>query len=215
MSRTKPRRIGVLALQGDFAAHRAAPGSAGSGCEVVDVRRSGQLEDLCGLVLPGGESTTLLRLLGIGEMDEALLRFHTRGGRFFATCAGLILLAREVQSPSQQSLGLLDIVLERNGFGRQKESFIDRGRLEWPGREPEEIEMVFIRAPRILAVGPLVEVLATWRGEPVLVRQGSVLAATFHPELTPGGRLHELWARELLVDQTNGTEREVEVEPGG
>ena len=188
------RRIGVLSLQGDFAAHGAA--LAPSGCEVVEIRRPGQLDEIDGLVLPGGESTTLLRLLALEKMDDALVRFHARGGWLFGTCAGLILLAREVHDPRQPSLGLLDVEVVRNGFGRQAESFIDRGRLQWPGREQEEIEMVFIRAPRIRSVGSAVEVLGTWQGEPVLVRQGTVLGATFHPELTPNGILHRLWTEE-------------------
>jgi 5'-phosphate synthase pdxT subunit len=161
------------------------------------VRRPGQLDEVEGLVLPGGESTTLLRLLALEKMDEAILRLHARGGQLFGTCAGLILLSREVRGPSQASLGLLDVSVERNGFGRQRESFIDRGRLEWPGRAAEEIEMVFIRAPRIRSVGPGVEVLATWRDEPVLVRQGPILGATFHPELTSGGLIHRRWTESI------------------
>lgn len=183
--------MGVLALQGDFAAHAAALDRAG--CAAVEVRRPAQLADLGGLVVPGGESTTLLRLLEREEMGTAIRAFHAGGGQLLATCAGLILLAREVRSPEQPSLGLLDVVVERNGFGRQRESFVDRGTLAWPARTNEEIEMVFIRAPRILGLGKGVEVRATWKGEAVLVAAPGILAATFHPELSPGGPLHRLW----------------------
>ncbi len=179
------RRIGVLALQGDFAAHRAALSRLGA--EPREVRRVADLAGLDGLVLPGGESTTFLNLMGDEPWFDAMKKFHATGGCFLATCAGTILLAREVRGPSQPSLGLLDAVVERNAFGRQVDSF--ETELEAPalgGRIPA----VFIRAPRIRAIGPGVEVLARLEGEPVLVRDGRVLALTFHPELTGDSSIH-------------------------
>jgi 5'-phosphate synthase pdxT subunit len=151
-----------------------------------EVRRVSELDGLSGLMIPGGESTTLLNLMRDEPWFEALRAFHARGGVVAGTCAGAILLAREVR-PRQPSLGLLDAVIERNAFGRQRESFeteLQVGALGGP------IHAVFIRAPRFRSVGPGVEVLGRLDGEPVLVRQGRVLAGTFHPELTGDGRLH-------------------------
>ena len=179
---------GVLALQGDFAAHAAALRSLGA--EVAEVRHAAELDGLAGLVIPGGESTTLLRLMDDEPWFDALRAFHARGGRFFGTCAGAILLARQVLGPAQESLGLVDAAVERNAFGRQRESFATR--LDVPTL-PGEIEAIFIRAPRIRSVGPRVEVLARLGDEPVLIRDGRVLAATFHPELTGDARLHRLF----------------------
>lgn len=179
--------VGVLALQGDFAAHGAA--LRGAGAEPREVRRIGDLDGLTGLVLPGGESTTLLHLMGDEPWFEALRRFHDDGGALFGTCAGAILLARQVV-PDQRSLGLLDVVVERNAYGRQAESF--EARVETDGGAGT-LEALFIRAPRIRNVGPGVETLAGIDGEPVLVRQGRVLAATFHPELTTSLGLHRLF----------------------
>jgi 5'-phosphate synthase pdxT subunit len=178
--------FGTLALQGDFAAHAAALRSAGA--EVREVRHVGELDGLAGLVIPGGESTTLLNLMGDEPWFEALKAFHAAGGALFGTCAGAILLARDVR-PSQPSLGLLDVVIERNAFGRQTESF--EMLLETAG--VGTTEAVFIRAPRIRAVGPDVQTLASLDGEPVCVRSGLVLAATFHPELTASSGLHRLF----------------------
>jgi 5'-phosphate synthase pdxT subunit len=177
-------RVGVLALQGDFAAHAAALRSLGQAAE--ELRRPA-LDGLDGLVLPGGESTTLLNLMEDAPWFDELRRFHARGGAMLATCAGLILLAREVLAPAQASLGLLDAVVERNGYGRQVDSF--ESELDVAGGEAP-LRAVFIRAPRIRAVGPAVEVLARLGAEPVLVRQGRILGATFHPELTADLRLH-------------------------
>jgi 5'-phosphate synthase pdxT subunit len=163
--------IGVLALQGDFEAHERA--LAGAGLPARQVRTRADLDGLDGLVLPGGESPVMVRLLqrhGLWPVLAAL-----RGVPVLATCAGLILAARAV-TPSQPSLGLLDVAVTRNAWGRQVDSFEAEGR-------------IFIRAPRIVEVGPGVEVLARYRGEPVLVRQGAVVGATFHPELA-GSDLH-------------------------
>lgn len=179
------RRIGVLALQGDFKAHGESLERAGA--DVRLVRRLAELDGLDALVLPGGESTTLLRLMEDEPWFEALRRFHAVGGGLLATCAGTILLAREVRRPSQRSLGLLDVVVERNAYGRQVDSFeTDLAAPALGGR----IRAIFIRAPRIRALGPSVEVLARLGGEPVAVRQGRILALTFHPELTGESGIH-------------------------
>lgn len=179
-------RFGVLALQGDFAAHAAALRAAGA--DVEEVRHVSELDGLAGLVIPGGESTTLLNLMADEPWFEALRAFHAAGGGLFGTCAGAILLAREVR-PAQPSLGLIDVVVERNAFGRQTESFEMRVETSGVGA----IDAVFIRAPRIRGVGPDVETLASLDGEAVCVRNGRVLAATFHPELTESSGLHRLF----------------------
>jgi 5'-phosphate synthase pdxT subunit len=181
-------RIGVLALQGDFEAHARALRAAGA--EVVEVRRCAALLGLDGLVLPGGESTTLLKLMEDEPWLEELGRFHREGGAIFGTCAGAILLAREVRNPAQRSLGLLDAVVERNSFGRQTESF--EAAVDAPSLGGT-LDGVFIRAPRFREVGPEVEVLGRLGGEPVLVRQGRILAGTFHPELASGSGVHGLF----------------------
>lgn len=177
-------RVGVLALQGGFAAHREALGRLG--VAAVEVRRVRELDDVDGLALPGGESTTLLRLMGGEPWFDSLRAFHDRGGAIFGTCAGAILLAREVVGPAQPSLGLLDARVRRNAYGRQVDSFEAELDVTGVGTVPA----VFIRAPRFERVGPGIEVLSSWNGEPVLVRQGRILAATFHPELTRDTRLH-------------------------
>src|SRR2546426_9818021 len=176
-----PMRIGVLALQGDFALHARALGQCGR--TAGQGRKPAGLEDVAGLIIPGGESTTLLKLMDAWDFAPAIEKFHAGGKPIFGTCAGLIILAREVESPKQFSLGLIDVTVERNAYGRQRESFEASGtvRLE---TGPIQLEMVFIRAPRIRRVGPGVEVLAEHGGEPVMAREGRVLVATFHPELT-------------------------------
>ena len=185
-------RVGVLALQGDFAAHAAALQRVGS--RVCEVRHVAQLEGLDGLVIPGGESTTLLNLMGDEPWFAALRNFHAAGGALFGTCAGAILLAREVTAPHQLSLGLLDAVVERNAWGRQVDSF--ETRLPAPALGGD-LTAAFIRAPRFRALGPGVEVLARLGDEAVLVRQGRVLAATFHPEIAGDDRLHGYFVRTL------------------
>jgi 5'-phosphate synthase pdxT subunit len=186
--------IGVLALQGGFLAHAAV--LRGVGATAREVRRCAALEGLDGLIIPGGETTTLLNLMDDEPWFDRLQAFHDRGGTLFGTCAGAILLAREVINPVQPSLGLLDAVVERNAYGRQRESFETKLEVAAVG---DSIDAVFIRAPRFRSLGPGVEVLGRLHGEPVLVRQGGVLAGTFHPELTGDGRLHgyflELTAR--------------------
>jgi 5'-phosphate synthase pdxT subunit len=180
-------KIGVLALQGDFSLHAKA--LARCGAEAVEVRKAGQLADLDGLIIPGGESTTLLKLMHEWGFVPALEKFHRDGKPIFGTCAGLILLAREVENPTQFSLGLIDVAVERNAYGRQRESFEAHGTATLAGRSAP-VEMVFIRAPRIRRVGPGVETLARHRDEPVMAREGTVLVATFHPELTTDSTVH-------------------------
>src|SRR6202795_3461134 len=175
-------RIGVLALQGDFDAHRRRLEELGA--EVVLVKKPEQLDDIDGLVIPGGESGTFLKLLGEAGFEK--LKQFVRLKPTFGTCAGAILLASEVENPKQAGLGALDIRIRRNAYGRQIDSSIREGLL---GNSP--LEMVFIRAPKIERVGPDVEVIATQGRDPVAVRQGSAMAATFHPELSDDHRVHQ------------------------
>ncbi len=163
-------RIGVLALQGDFHLHRKALERCGA--EGVEVRKPEELDGLDGLIIPGGESTTLLKLMDEWDFVPALKDFHASGRPIFGTCAGLILLASEVESPRQFSLGLIDATVERNAYGRQRESFEEHGVATLDGR-PVPVEMVYIRAPRIRRLGAQVEVLAARNGEPVMAREGS------------------------------------------
>jgi len=174
--------IGVLALQGDFDAHRKRLEELGA--KVVLVRKPEQLDEIDGLVIPGGESSTFLKLLG--EKGFEKLKQFVHGKPTFGTCAGAILLADEVENPKQKGLGVLDIRIRRNAYGRQVDSSIREGQLNG-----SPIEMVFIRAPKIERLGPGVEVLATEGNDPVAVRQGRVMAATFHPELSQDPRVHQ------------------------
>ncbi len=177
-------RIGVLAIQGDYAAHAEALAEAGA--VPVEVRKPEELASLDGLILPGGESTTMLKFLEKRHFFETLKEFCA-SHPVFGTCAGAILLAREVRNPAQRSLAVMDTVVERNAYGRQIDSSIVTEQTSLPGGP---LEMVFIRAPRIVAVGDAVEVLARREGFPTLVRQGNTLAATFHPELSHDRRVH-------------------------
>jgi len=183
-------KIGILAIQGDYAAHAAT--LEGLGVAHALVRWPRDLESLDGVILPGGESTTMLKFLGEEGLDNALVDFASAGGAIFGTCAGTILLAREVKNPPQRSLDLLDAVVLRNAYGRQLASEIRR---EPTSLRDEPLEMVFIRAPIIESVGPGVGILARSADQPVLVRQGAILAATFHPELTADTAVHELFVR--------------------
>ena len=180
-------RVGVLAIQGDFAAHAAAVEAAGA--TAVLVRRPEQLAGLDGLIVPGGESTTMLKFLERDGFFEALRQFVQRTPTF-GTCAGCILLAKDVQRPAQKSLAVLDATVERNAYGRQNDSTIITEATRLPGGP---LEMVFIRAPRILEVGDEVEVLAHRDGFPTLVRERHLMAATFHPELSADPRVHALF----------------------
>jgi len=179
--------VAVLALQGDFEAHRKA--LAQIGVESFEARRPGELAGADGLIIPGGESTTLWKFFEAEPWAEAFRAFAESGRPVLGTCAGAIVLAREVSNPAQPGLGLIDIVVARNAYGRQVDSFI--AEVEAPSLGGP-MPAVFIRAPRIVATGPAVEVLGTHAGAPVLVRQGHVAAATFHPELTPDRRVHRL-----------------------
>jgi pyridoxal 5'-phosphate synthase pdxT subunit len=175
-------KIGVLALQGDFDAHRKRLEELGA--EVVLVKKPGQLDNLDGLVIPGGESGTFLKLLGEDGLEK--LKDFVGAKPSFGTCAGCILLATEVENPKQAGLGALDITVRRNAYGRQIDSSIREGRFL-----DDPIEMVFIRAPKIERVGEGVEIIATEDKDPVLVRKGKTLAATFHPELSDDRRIHQ------------------------
>jgi 5'-phosphate synthase pdxT subunit len=177
-------KIGVLALQGDFDAHRLRLEQLGA--EVVLVKNPEQLDEIDGLVIPGGESSAFLKLLGDAGFQK--LKDFVRTKPSFGTCAGAILLAKEVENPAQSGLGAIDIAIRRNAYGRQLDSSIRHGLFHG-----SPIEMVFIRAPKISRLGPAVEVLAT-EGEdkdPVVVQQGITMAATFHPELTHDPRIHQ------------------------
>jgi pyridoxal 5'-phosphate synthase pdxT subunit len=191
-------KVGVLSLQGDFAAHGAALERAGA--EAVYVREPGHLHKLNGLVIPGGESTTMLKLL---RYEPGLLDAIARFGEskpMFGTCAGAILMANEVSSPAQESLGVMDIAIERNAYGRQIDSRvveIDAAPEFHQRTAPGKLEAVFIRAPIIRRVGPEVNVLASYNGDPVLVEEGNRLVATFHPELTADSRVHRFFLERL------------------
>ena len=190
-------KIGVLALQGDFDAHRRRLEELGA--QVVLVRKPEQLDEIDGLVIPGGESGTFLKLLGNSGFEK--LKEFVRLKPTFGTCAGAILLASEVENPTQAGLGALDIRVQRNAYGRQIDSSIRHGKLvrDLQGNADDSaLEMVFIRAPKISHVGEGVEVLATEGSDPVVVRQGRAMAATFHPELSEDARIHELFLK--LVD---------------
>jgi 5'-phosphate synthase pdxT subunit len=180
-------KIGVLALQGDFDAHRKRLERLGA--EVVLVKKPEQLDDIDGLVIPGGESGTFLKLLGEAGFEK-LKQFATAKPTF-GTCAGAILLASEVENPKQAGLGAIDIGIRRNAYGRQVDSSIREGQLLQEKLGTSSLEMVFIRAPKIERVGPGVVVMATEGSDPVAVRQGKVMAATFHPELSNDTRVHQ------------------------
>jgi len=185
--------IGVLALQGDFDAHRDALQRAGA--NAVQVRTAEELNAVDGLIIPGGESTTMLKLLEYESLFEPLRRFGAQKP-IFGTCAGAILLASEVQNPQQLSLGLVDMTIERNAYGRQIDSRI--ANIELNGAPAEA---VFIRAPIIRRVGPQAKILACYQDAPVLVEQGKHLVATFHPELSKNGtQVHELFVDKVTAE---------------
>jgi pyridoxal 5'-phosphate synthase pdxT subunit len=181
-------KIGILSVQGDFGAHAAMLQSLGAA--TAEVRTPAGLGFCDALVLPGGESTTQLQFLQEG-LFESIQKFAANDGPIFGTCAGAILLATEVRNPQQASLGLLDMTVLRNGYGRQLASDVVQGPSRLPGKSNgEPLEMVFIRGPIIERVGPGVEVLAEYAGKPALVRKGTILAATFHPELGSDSTVH-------------------------
>ncbi len=191
------KKVGVLALQGDFAAHGAALARAGA--EPVYVRELEQFRGIDGLVIPGGESSTMLKLLHKDGLMDALAEFGRRKP-VFGTCAGAILMATEVWNPAQESLALMDIAVERNAYGRQVDSRVTvlDPEPEFQKRTaPGKLEAVFIRAPVIRRVNGGGKVLARYAGDPVLVEQGRHLVATFHPELTADSRVHVLFLEKL------------------
>ena len=179
-------KIGILAVQGDFEAHAAM--LEGMGVETVEVRTPDDLDGCAGLILPGGESTTQLQFLQEEGLYDAIKQFAANGGAIFGTCAGAILLATKVRNPDQSSLGLLDMTVLRNGYGRQIASDV----VSAPSKlKKDPLEMVFIRGPIIESVSPDVEVLAEFAGKPALVQKGQIMAATFHPELTDDTIVHQ------------------------
>jgi len=191
MASSGKKKIGVLALQGDFEAHEKALARAGA--EPVQLRSAADLQQVDGLIIPGGESTTMMKLLEEEKLLDPLRDFGLEHP-IFGTCAGAILLASEVTRPSQPSLGLMDIDVERNAYGRQLDSRIAHLRPEGTGAE---LEAVFIRAPKIRRVGRDAKVLAQYEGDPVLVEQGRHLVATFHPELTDDPRVHLMFLSKI------------------
>lgn len=193
MSRKFPR-IGVLALQGAFDVHARRLDDLGASAHLI--RKPDELADLDGLVLPGGESSTFLWHLERAGFYDALDAF-VRTKPAFGTCAGCILLAKEVNNPPQRSFGVLDIAVERNAYGRQNDSVILNAPTALPGGP---MEMVFIRAPRISRIGPGIEIIARRDDDPVLVRSGRTLAATFHPELSEDCRVHQLFLDMVRVN---------------
>jgi 5'-phosphate synthase pdxT subunit len=196
--------VGVLAIQGDFAAHIRALRRLG--VESYEVRSIFDLQSADGLILPGGESTTMLKFFEDGGIAEAIIEFARAGRPILGTCAGAILLARDVYNPTQAALGLIDIGVERNGYGRQVDSFIGDVQTKIDGGP---LEAVFIRAPRITRVGPNVEVLAWLDSEPVMVREQNILSATFHPELTEDDRVHRMFVEMVNNYQTAITTRDL------
>ncbi|HXB69619.1 MAG TPA: pyridoxal 5'-phosphate synthase glutaminase subunit PdxT [Candidatus Acidoferrales bacterium] len=202
------KKVGILSLQGDFAAHGAAVERAGA--QPVYVRERPQFEEIDGLIIPGGESTTMLKLLHYEGLFDDLARFGRRKP-MFGTCAGAILMAKEVSHPSQESLGLIDIAIERNAYGRQIDSRVVEIDMEpdfqqhsflgnpnaLSNTKPSKLEAVFIRAPIIRHVNGTVKVLARYEGNAVLIEQGPHLVATFHPELTADSRVHKFFLEKL------------------
>jgi len=186
-------RVGVLAIQGNYASHAQALAEAGA--SPIEVRKPEELAGIDGLVLPGGESTTMLRFLEKHSFFELLQEF-CRAKPVFGTCAGVILLAREVLNPAQRSMGVLDATVERNAYGRQIDSVIITAETALAGGP---LEMVFIRSPRISQTGPGVEVLARRDGYPALIRERNILAATFHPELSLDRRVHRLFVEAVAA----------------
>ena len=187
--------IGILAIQGDYAEHKEALGRLGITTRLV--KHAEELDGLRGLILPGGESTTMIKFM-IGEsLLEPVQHFFEQGGALYGTCAGAILLAKHVTSPCQPSLELLDISIERNGYGRQVQSHVSYEPCPALGEEP--LEMVFIRAPIIHDAGTGVEILARHRATPVFVRQGRLMATTFHPELSTDYRVHRYFVERVVA----------------
>ncbi len=185
--------VGVLGLQGDFAAHVLAVEHVGGSARIV--KKPDQLSDVDGLIIPGGESTTLIKLMDLYSFWEPLREFAGSGKAVLGTCAGAIILAREVLNPPQKSLGAIDITVERNSYGRQRESFEATGSFSPGDVAAMDLEMVFIRAPRICRLGPQVQSLAEYGGDCVMASQDRVAVASFHPELTDDATVHDYFIR--------------------
>lgn len=183
----KPPTIGVLALQGAFAKHVAMIRSLGA--QVQEIRKPQELDICSGLIIPGGESTTILRQMAFANLWNHVLEFSVKKP-LFGTCAGLILMSKEIVADPIKPLGILDITVERNAFGRQSESFSSEVEVKLASEPMRRIQALFIRAPRIKSYGPDVKVLATFDKEPILIQQGRHLGATFHPELTEDPAIH-------------------------
>ena len=185
--------VGILAIQGDFAMHSKMLDRIGAPWKLV--KHASELEGVSGLIMPGGESTTMLKFFANNGMGAAIKDFAAKGQPIFATCAGAILLAQNVLNPPQERLGLMDITVERNAYGRQIDSSVQQG--DCPEITNRPVEMVFIRAPIIRRVGEGVRVLGHCGQLPVLVEQGNLLAATFHPELTEDETVHRYFLKKL------------------
>lgn len=189
------KKIGVLALQGAFREHRQALESLG--CEVIEVRKSSDLEDIKGLIIPGGESTTMGKLLQVDNLGENIKELAKKNLPIFGTCAGMIVLSKNIEGSNQYSLGLMDVTVQRNAFGRQIASFETNLSVPALGREP--VRAVFIRAPYLKEVAPNVGILAEYEGKVVFARQGNLIASAFHPELTEDRRVHQYFLS--IVDE--------------
>ena len=185
--------VGILAIQGDFAMHAKMLDRIGEPWQLV--KHASDLEGVSGLILPGGESTTMLKVFAANGLGSAVKEFAAQGKPIFGTCAGAILLAQEVLNPPQDRLGLMDMTVERNAYGRQIDSSVQQG--DCPEIADHPVEMVFIRAPIIRRVGEGVRVLGRCGDLPVLVEQGNLLAATFHPELTEDETIHRYFVGKL------------------
>lgn len=197
--------VGILAVQGDFGLHAKMLDRIGAPWRLV--KHADDLRAVDSLIMPGGESTTMLKFFENEGLGPAILDFAAAGKPIFGTCAGTILLAKEVLNPPQSHLGLIDITVERNAYGRQIDSAVRRGTLESPGRDglaEHSMDMVFIRAPIIRRVGESVRVLGQVEELPVLVEQGNILAATFHPELTEDDTIHRYFVGKLQSHETRG-----------
>ncbi len=185
--------VGILAIQGDFAMHAKMLDALAAPWKLV--KHASDLDAIGGLLMPGGESTTMLKIFEMEGLDVAIKEFAAQGKPVFGTCAGAILLAAEVSNPPQGKLGLIDIAIERNAYGRQIDSSIQTG--DCPGLSDHPVEMVFIRAPIIRRVGKDVRVLGRCGELPVLVEQGNIMAGTFHPELTEDPAVHQYFLGKL------------------
>jgi len=185
--------VGILAIQGDFAMHAKMLDAMGAPWKLV--KHAADLDAVSGLIMPGGESTTMLKLFDLEGIGAAIKKFAAEGKPIYGTCAGAILLAKEVLNPPQEKLGLIDITVERNAYGRQIDSSVQAG--ECPDLADHPVEMVFIRAPIIRRVGEGVRVLGRCGNLPVLVEEGNILAGTFHPELTDDQTVHRYFLKKL------------------